>query len=111
MIAERQGQVAAHNILGRRERFDYVPFFWTEQYDFSLGYVGHAEKWDDAEIVGSLEAGDCTIIYRRDGRELAKAFVHRDLDGLRTELEFEQRIAAAEVALPGAAADSTLSGE
>ena len=103
VVAERQGQVAAHNILGRRERFDYIPFFWTEQYDFSLAYVGHAEKWDDAEIVGSLEASDCTIIYRRDGRELAKAFVHRDLDGLRTELEFEQRIAAGEAALPGAA--------
>lgn len=110
VVAERQGQVAAHNILGRRERFDYVPFFWTEQYDFSLAYVGHAEKWDDTEIVGSLEARDCTIIYRRHGRELAKAFVHRDLDGLRTELELEQRIAAAEVPLPGAASCSTVSG-
>ena len=110
VVAERQGQVAAHNILGRRERFDYIPFFWTEQYDFSLAYVGHAERWDDVEIVGSLEARDCTIIYKRDGRELAKAFVHRDLDGLRTELEFERRIAAAEVALPGAASYSTVSG-
>ena len=110
VVAERQGQVAAHNILGRRERFDYIPFFWTEQYDFSLAYVGHAETWDDAAIVGSLEAGDCTIIYRRDGRELAKAFVHRDLDGLRTELEFEQIIAAAQVALPCAVSDSTVSG-
>ena len=110
VVAERQGQVAAHNILGRRERFDYIPFFWTEQYDFSLAYVGHAERWDDVEIVGSLEARNCTIIYKRDGRELAKAFVHRDLDGLRTELEFERRIAAAEVALPGAASYSTVSG-
>ena len=109
VVAERQGQVAAHNILGRRERFDYIPFFWTEQYDFSLAYVGHAEKWDEAEIVGSLEARDCTIIYRRDGRELARAFVHRDLDGLRTELEFEQRIAAEEVPLPGAVPYSTVS--
>ena len=110
VVAERQGQVAAHNILGSRERFDYIPFFWTEQYDFSLAYVGHAEKWDDAEIVGSLEARDCTIIYRRDGRELAKAFVHRDLDGLRTELEFEQRIAADEAALPRASRYSAVSG-
>ena len=110
VVAERQGQVAAHNILGRRERFDYIPFFWTEQYDFSLAYVGHAERWDDVEIVGSLEARNCTIIYKRDSRELAKAFVHRDLDGLRTELEFERRIAAAEVALPGAASYSTVSG-
>ena len=95
VVAERQGQTAARNILGMRERFEDVPFFWTEQYDFSLAYVGHAEKWDEAEIAGSLEARDCTITYRRAGRELAKAFVHHDLDGLRTELALEQRIAAA----------------
>ena len=110
VVAERQGQVAAHNILGRRERFDYVPFFWTEQYDFSLAYVGHAERWDEAEIAGSLEARNCTITYRLGGRELAKAFVHRDLDGLRTELEFEQRIAAAEGNSQGLSSHSTERG-
>ena len=99
VVAERQGQVAAHNILDRRERFDCVPFFWTEQYDFSLAYVGHAERWDQAEIAGSLEARDCTITYRLGGRELAKAFVGRDLEGLRTELEFEQTIAASKIGL------------
>ena len=93
VVAERQGQVAAHNMLGRRERFDCIPFFWTEQYDFSLAYVGHAEHFDEAMIVGSLEARDCTITYRVGGRDLAKAFVHRDLEGLRTELAFEQRLA------------------
>ena len=95
-MAERQGQTAARNILGQRERFDAVPFFWTEQYDFSLAYVGHAERWDSAEIDGELDAdmGGCTITYRRDGRKLAVAVVHRDLEGLRTEADFERAIAA-----------------
>lgn len=97
VVAERQGQTAARNILGMRERFDDVPFFWTEQYDFSLAYVGHAEKWDEAELTGSLDARDCTVTYRLGGRELAKAFVHRDLDGLRTELALEQRMATVTV--------------
>jgi apoptosis-inducing factor 3 len=96
VVAERQGQTAARNMLGRHERFGAVPFFWSEQYDFGIAYVGHAERWDHAEIDGQLDADarNCTITYRQAGRKLAVAVVHRDLDGLRAEVEFERTVAA-----------------
>jgi hypothetical protein len=94
VLAERQGQTAARNMLGRGERFEAVPFFWTEQYDFGLAYVGHAERWDKAQIDGDLAKRDCSITYSRGGKELAVAVIHRDLAGLRAEVEFERRIAA-----------------
>ncbi|MGV8939934.1 MAG: FAD-dependent oxidoreductase [Lysobacter sp.] len=94
VVAERQGQTAARNMIGLRERYEAVPFFWTEQYDFGLAYVGHAERFDEVVIDGELEQRDCTISYRRDGKELAAVFIHRDLEGLHKEVAFERAIAA-----------------
>lgn len=95
VVAERQGQTAARNMLGLRERFDAVPFFWTEQYDFGLAYVGHAERWDHVEIEGDLEQRDCRVTYSSGERKQAVAVVHRDLEGLRAEVKFERTLAAA----------------
>ena len=91
VVAERQGQTAARNMLGQRMRFDSAPFFWTDQYDFTLAYVGHAERWDKAELDGQLEGDkrDCTITYRRGGQRLAVASVYRDQASLRAEVEIE----------------------
>ena len=93
-VAENLGQCAARNMLGQQKAFDTVPFFWTEQYDFALGYTGHAEDWDEIHIDGSLAARDCSISYLRGGTQLALATVSRDLEGLRAEVKFEQAMAA-----------------
>ncbi len=92
VVAERMAQTAARNILGQRERFDAVPFFWTEQYDFQLGYTGHAEGVDKIDIDGSIEARDCTISYFREGRKLAVCTIGRDYANLQQELAFEQMV-------------------
>ncbi len=92
VVAERQGETAARNMLGRREPFDAVPFFWTEQHDLSIAYVGHAEKWDEIVIDGSIEGRDCAISYLSKGRRQAVALVHRDFAGLLAEFEFEQQV-------------------
>jgi hypothetical protein len=62
-------------MLGRREMFEAVPFFWTQQYGVSIKYVGHAEAWDDIEITGSLDEKDCAVAYKQAGRTLAVATI------------------------------------
>ncbi|MGB6742912.1 MAG: FAD-dependent oxidoreductase [Terracidiphilus sp.] len=91
VVAEQQGQVAAKNILGRRERFDAVLFFWTQQYDVAINYVGHAERWDSVEIDGNLHAHDCSVSYKRGGKTLAFATISRNLENLEVEAAMESR--------------------
>jgi hypothetical protein len=92
VVAERQGQVAAKNILGYRERFDAVPFFWSQHYEVAINYVGHAERWDSVEIDGDLNARNCAVSYKRGGLTLAVATISRDLRSLQAEAAMEARI-------------------
>ena len=90
VVAERQGQTAARNMLGAQEPFDAVPFFWSQHYDVPINYVGHAEQWDEIAIDGSVAAKDCVVRYKSKGRVLAVASIYRDLDSLKAELAMEQ---------------------
>jgi NADPH-dependent 2,4-dienoyl-CoA reductase/sulfur reductase-like enzyme/nitrite reductase/ring-hydroxylating ferredoxin subunit len=92
VVAERQGQTAAKNILGRREKFEAVPFFWSQHYDVVINYIGHAENWDSVEIAGSLDARDCAVIYKKSGRTLALATISRDLENLKVEAAMEAEL-------------------
>ena len=93
VVAERQGQTAALNMLGRREEFTAVPFFWSQHYDVPINYVGHAEAWDELAIEGDPAAKDCLLRFKSKGRMLAAASIFRDLESLKAEVAMEQEAA------------------
>ncbi len=95
VVARRQGALAAHNMLGRRKRLAIVPFFWSQHYDVTLRYVGHAAAWDEARVDGTIDGLDARIDYLAAGKRLAVATINRDQESLEAELDFERQWADA----------------
>ena len=91
VVAQRQGQTAARNMLGRRERFRFAPFFWSQHYDVQISYVGHAESWDRIDLAGSPSEHDCIAAFRKDGKVLAVASIYRDIESLRADMARARR--------------------
>jgi NADPH-dependent 2,4-dienoyl-CoA reductase/sulfur reductase-like enzyme/nitrite reductase/ring-hydroxylating ferredoxin subunit len=90
VVAERQGQTAAVNMLGGCEPFSAVPFFWSRHYDVSIHYVGHAATWDSIVVEGSIADGDCLVRYVRGDKTMAIASMGRDAETLRWEALMEK---------------------
>ena len=82
VAAERQGQLAARNMLGEHQPMTAAPFFWSNHYDLAIRYVGHASEPGDAVVEGSIEAEDATIRFFRANQLQAAASQARDHQNL-----------------------------
>jgi NADPH-dependent 2,4-dienoyl-CoA reductase/sulfur reductase-like enzyme len=89
VVAQRQGQIAARNMLGERIAFDAAPFFWSQHYDVPINYIGHAEQWDEIAVDGDIMGRDCMLRYKRQGKMLAVASIYRDLENLQIAAAME----------------------
>ncbi|HEX4279165.1 MAG TPA: FAD-dependent oxidoreductase [Solirubrobacteraceae bacterium] len=80
-VAFNQGKTAALNMLDRDQPHDVVPYFFSDLSDWaSLEYVGPAGEWDQEVVRGSIDAGEFTIFYLRDGRVAGALTVGRSDD-------------------------------
>ena len=77
--AEKQGRAAARSMLGSTTPYDYIHSFWSDQYEHSIEYVGHATAWDEFVVRGSLRERRFLGFYLRDG--LLQAAVGLDRGG------------------------------
>ncbi len=93
VVAERQGQVVARNMLGYRDRFDDIPFFWSAHYDkVSIQYTGHVERWNETKIDGDVMKMDCAVSYMVGGQRRAMATINRDHQNLENEVAMEREL-------------------
>jgi NADPH-dependent 2,4-dienoyl-CoA reductase/sulfur reductase-like enzyme len=90
VVAQRQGQTAARNILGARESFTIPPFFWSNHFDLHIHYVGHGSGGDDASVSGDLKAKTASVAFRSNGKLSAVASVGRDRENLEAEVALER---------------------
>lgn len=65
--AIRQGELAAKTILNHADRYDWLPYFFTDQFDLGMEYVGHAGPGAQAVIRGTLESGEFIAFWLEDG--------------------------------------------
>lgn len=70
--AIRQGRLAAQVVLGQEAAYDWHPYFFTDQFQFSMEYVGRSSPGDDVVVKGSL-ADDQFVAYWLDGDTVTAA--------------------------------------
>jgi NADPH-dependent 2,4-dienoyl-CoA reductase/sulfur reductase-like enzyme/nitrite reductase/ring-hydroxylating ferredoxin subunit len=90
VVAQRQGQTAARNILGAQEAFNLPPFFWSNHFDLHIHYVGHASADDRPIVLGNLKAKDASVVFRGGDKLTAVASVGRDVENLKAEVALER---------------------
>jgi 3-phenylpropionate/trans-cinnamate dioxygenase ferredoxin reductase subunit len=94
--AIRQGALAGHVLLGEDARYDWQPYFYTDQYDLGMEYVGRSAPDDDVVVRGSEESGEFIAFWQREGvvtaamnvniwdvNDKLRAIVGRQIDGTR----------------------------
>jgi 3-phenylpropionate/trans-cinnamate dioxygenase ferredoxin reductase subunit len=93
VVAQRQGQAAARNILGAKQMFTQAPFFWSQHYDAAISYVGHAVHWDRIDTDGDASKYDFSARFIDAGRTAALATIYRDIESLKEEAAMETQAA------------------
>jgi 3-phenylpropionate/trans-cinnamate dioxygenase ferredoxin reductase subunit len=93
-----QAKVAAASILGRAERYDPVPWFWSDQYDLKLQIAGLADDHDSEQTIGDAAAPRFSVEYRKSGRLIAVDAINDARAHMMARRRIAEETAAAEMA-------------
>jgi 3-phenylpropionate/trans-cinnamate dioxygenase ferredoxin reductase component len=76
--ALNQGLIAGRNLAGVGARYDRVPYFYSDQFDLSLSYLGHVREWDELVVRGDQNVKEPRFVawYLRQGAPRAALIVN-----------------------------------
>lgn len=69
--ALNQGPAAACAMLGEEASYDRIPYFYSDQYEIGMEYLGYAPDWDEVVIRGSWATRQFLAFWLRDDRVVA----------------------------------------
>lgn len=102
--AMEQARAAAGTLMGRREPYKAVPWFWSDQYDLKLQMVGLSAGHEQLVLRGDPQQRAFAVFYLKDGRLIAADTVGRPQDFM-----FAKKLVAAGVKLdPAQLADASV---
>jgi 3-phenylpropionate/trans-cinnamate dioxygenase ferredoxin reductase component len=101
--ALNQGTTAGRNVAGWREAYDRLPYFFSDQYDLGMEYVGLGDPGDDLVVRGDLGAREFIAFWHRDGAVSAAMNVNvwDVVDDLKAIVAAERRVEPDRLADPG----------
>jgi 3-phenylpropionate/trans-cinnamate dioxygenase ferredoxin reductase subunit len=76
--ALNQGLIAGRNLAGAGDRYDRIPYFYSDQFDLSLSYLGHVREWDELVLRGDRNVKEPKFVawYLRQGTPRAALIVN-----------------------------------
>ena len=69
--AERQGPVAARALLGKHASYEEIPYFFSDQYETGMEYVGYATDWERVVFRGDPGGRELIAFWLSEGRVVA----------------------------------------
>ncbi len=100
--ALHQGTLAGRNAAGERETYDRLPYFFSDQYDLGMEYVGYADTGDAVVVRGDTASREFIAFWHRDGIVTAAMNVNvwDVVEDLRALIEAGQTIDPARLSAP-----------
>jgi 3-phenylpropionate/trans-cinnamate dioxygenase ferredoxin reductase subunit len=90
--AIHQGRAAARSLLGKREPYDDVHWFWSDQYNYNIQYAGFHSGWDELVVRGNLDQRNFVVFYMQEQRIAAAVAFNRGRDVQRVMPSIKARI-------------------